>query len=370
MKVSYNGYQRMYNNIKEDIFSEIEKLLRIDSDEGYFKYSRTNEKKIGRFLGGKYTTGTSCGTAALQFSLIALGIGKGDEVITVPNSYIATALSISNTGARPVFVDVNKDTMLMDLSKMKNAISDKTKAIMPVHLFGQMCNMKKIMRIAKEKGLFVIEDACQAHLSRYDNRLPGKYSNCACYSFFPNKNLGGISNGGMVVSKDKKLIENVADLRNPTSNKEIVLKSHRTPAYLDWNQIAFIKSKMRYLKKWIEKRRQISQRYIDELENLPLILPKTSKKAYHTYRNFIIRTEKRDQLDRYLKKKGIDTRTHYDKPIHLYKSYQYLRYKKGDFPVSEQVCEQMLSLPNNPFMREEEIIYTIKSIKKILDRLS
>lgn len=362
MEVSYYNYKRMNEFLRSDIRTELEILLSLDTDSDLFKYQYKNEKKIGKILGRGYSIGTSCGTAALQFSLASLGIGEKDEVITVP-SYIATMLSISDTGAKPVLVDIKQDTMLIDTDQICNAITKNTKAIIPVHLYGQMADMEEIKKIAKEYGLYVVEDACQAHLARFKGKLPGSMSDSACYSLFLNKNLGGISNGGMIITQDRRIFKNVETLRNTTSNKPLLLKSRRTPAYLDWIQIVFIRCKIKYLKEWIETRRRFAGIYYEELSDLPLILPIEGKKAYHTYRDFAVRTEKRTKLKRYLKRKGIQTVIHYPEAYHLSKTYEYLGYKKGDFLVSEESFSQVLSLPINPFLSEEEVYHVIKMVK-------
>ncbi len=350
--------------LRLDIRKELEVLLSLDTDSELFKYQYKNENQIGKLLGKHYAMGFSSGTAALQFSLIALDIGKGDEVITVPNTYIATLLSISNTGATPVLADVSQDTMLIDADKIEDSITARTRVIMPVHLYGQMANMGEIRKIAKRHGLFVVEDACQAHLARRNGKFPGCMSDAACYSFSLNKSLGGISNGGMVITKNKESYKKLEILRNPDSNNPLVLKSLRTPAYLDWEQIAFIKCKMKYLRQWTEKRRAIAKKYREELSKLPIRFQTEDKESYHVYRDFTIRTKKRDKLYKHLTKKRIQAVMHYPQPVHLSPTYNYLGYKKGDFPVSEEICSEILSLPINPFLSTEEIDYIIHNIKK------
>ena len=353
----------MNDFLRGDIRKELEMLLSLDTDSELFKYQYKNEKKIGKFLGKGYSRGTSCGTAALQFSLNGLGIGKGDEVIT-SSSYISTLLSISDTGAKPVLVDILPDTMLMDTDKIYGAITEKTKAILPIHLYGQMCNMDKIMKIAKKNKIAVVEDACQAHLARFNGKLPGSISDSACYSLFLNKNFGGISNGGMIITKHKKLHKNIEILRNPDCDDPLILESGRTPAFLDWIQIAFLKSKMRYMKKWTERRREIANRYYEELSGLQITLPVEDKKAYHVYRDFAIRVKNRDKLKRKLKRKNIETIIHYPEAYHLTKTYEHLGYRKGFLPIIEESYSKVLSLPIHPFLTEEEIHYVIKSVKK------
>jgi len=363
MKVSYYNYKRMNEFLREDIRKELELLLSLDIDSELFMYHYKNEKIIGRKLGKGHARGLSCGTAALQLALTGLGIGNNDEVITVPNTYIATLLAISNTGARPVLVDITPNTMLIDVNKIEDAITKHTKAIMPVHLYGQMADMDRIKKIANKHGLYVIEDACQAHMARYNGKLPGSVSDAACYSFFPNKCLGGISNGGMVITKSRKLHKKLEILRNPTSNDPLLLKSLRTPAYLNWIEIAFIKCRMKYIEDWINIKRNIAHKYFKELANLSINLPVIDKKASHVFMDYIIQTPKRDKLKKYLNRRGIQTIIHYP-PVHLSKTYKYLEYKKGDFPVTEKICDSVLSIPINPFLLDEEIKYIINSIRR------
>ena len=353
----------MNHFLREDLRRELENVLSLDTDSELYNYQFKNEKKIGRVLGKGHIVGLSSGTEALQFSLTSLGIGKKDEVITVPNTNIATLLAISNIGANPVLVDISPDTMLIDMEKIESSITERTRAIIPVHLNGLMVDMEKIRKIAKKHNLYMVEDACQAHLARYNNKPPGKFSEAACYSFHVNKNLGGITTGGMIITKKRYISKKSKILRSAESNNSFLLKSLRTPSYLDWIQIAFILAKMRYIKQWTSRRREIAKIYTQELANTPLKLPYENKKAYHVYRDYVVRTKYRSKLVKYLKRKGIQTTIHYPLPLHITKTYRCLGYKKGDFPVAEENCENILSLPVNPFLREEEIYYVIKKIK-------
>jgi len=364
MKVSYYNYKKMNQFLREDLRKELNVVLGMDSDEELFSYQYRNDKKIVKLMGGRFGLGFDCGTAALQFCLNGFDIGSGDEVITVPNTYIGTLLSISGTGAKPVLVDIDPKTMLMDCGKIESAITDNTKAIMPVHLYGQMADMDKINKIAKRHNLRVIEDACQAHFTRYKGKLTGSTSDATCYSFFPNKGLGGIGCGGMATTKSWTLYKKFEKLRNPTSNDPILLKSKRTPAYLDWMQLAFIKCKIKYYHSWIKRKREIANMYYENLQSLPILLPGVDKKAFHVYKDFVIRTEKRDKLRSFLSRKGIETKIHYHLPLHLSKTYSYLGHKKGDFPESEKACSTILSIPINPFLKNDEIFYIITMIKK------
>jgi len=363
MYVSYNNYRRMNQLMRPEIRKELEVLLSTDSDKELFEYQIKNEKAIGKTLGKGYPVGVSSGTAALQFSLTSLGIGNGDEVLTVPNTFVATALAISNTGAQPRFVDIDNDTMLMDHRLIEDQINGRTKAIIPVHLYGQMTNMHAIKRIAKKKGLSIIEDACHAHRAKFDEKSPGHLSDAACYSFFPSKGLGGIGNGGMIITKKKYIYQKAGILRDPTADNPLLLRSLRTPAYLDWTEMAFIKCRLSYLKEWTNARRQIAECYFEELAGLPIVLPSVDNRAFHVFRNFVIRTDKRDNLHKYLRKHGIETVVHYPTPIHLMKLYSHLGYNEGDFPVSEEACNSVLSLPINQFLNRNEIQYLCRVMK-------
>lgn len=364
MEVGYHDYGRINHILKDDLMNELSHLLSIDSDKGLYAYAAKNEKAIGKKLGGGFCIGTNSGTTALQLSLAALGIGKGDEVITMPNTYIATLLAISNTGAKPILVDIAEETMLMDINDIEDKISEKTKAILPVHLYGQMCNMEKIGKISKKHGLKVVEDACHAHLARYSGNPPGAFSDAACYSFFPNKNLGGLGGGGMAITRNWIMSRKIRILRDEASNNPLVLKSLRTPALLDWSQIAFIKARMKYSPEWTERRREIAETYHEKLEGLPLELPCTDKKAYHVYRDFVIRVKNRDKLRKYLKRNGIETEVHYPLPVHLTKTYSYLGYKKGSLPISERTCETAVSLPISPLLSDDEAMHVIQMTRK------
>jgi len=389
MKISFSNYKRMNEFLHKDVKKGLDKGMSLDNDTEYWHYqawlekeigkrlvdeevmgvkSGTIEKNIGRILRKSYVLGVSSGTTALQFANIALGIGPKDEVITVSNTYIGSLLAISNTGATPKLVDVLQDTMLIDTGKIKECINEKTKAIMPVHLYGQMANMNEIRKIARKYGLFVIEDAAHAPLAKFNGKLPGELSEAACYSLHPNKNLGAATNGGIIITKKIRVFNNVEKLRNPRSNDPLLLKSHRTPGYLDWIQMIFVKSKLRYLREWTKRRRAIAKMYYEGLSKYDEILPKSDSKAYHVFCDFVIKIKKRDKLKKYLDKKGIQTAVHYPIPLHLTNIYKYLGYRKGDFPISEKACSEILSLPISPFLKDEEVDYAIRNLKSFFKK--
>jgi len=351
----------MHEFLRPAIRAGLQDLLGRDNDEALHDYQFKAEAEIGKRLGKGYAVGTTSGTAALQFSLLSLGIGPGDEVITVPNTYIATALAISNTGAKPVFCDIAKD-LLVDTRAIEEKITHRTKAIIPVHLYGQMADMHRLSSIAKKHSLHVIEDAAHSQLAKCRGRLPGTQSDSACYSFHPSKGLGGISNGGMIISSSRSIRNNARLLRNPTSGARLLLRSHRTPGYLDWIQAVFIKAKLSHMKKWIARRREIAARYNEAFEGY-VGLPVVHRHSFHVYRDYVIIPDKRDRLAKQLRRRGIETVVHYSQPLHLTELYPE---KKGKYPVAEDACRRVLSLPVNPFLCDGEVEYVIKSVRSCL----
>jgi len=362
MEIPFYGPKRTYIRLKNELSFEIDNLLNSNRLEPELEdYLKSFENDFTKYSDCKYAVGTDSGTAALQLSMLALGIGKGDEVITTSNTYIATALAISNVGAKPVFVDVENDTFNMNPDLLESKITGRTKAIMPVHLYGQPCNMRKILRFSKEHGLKVVNDACQAHGSEYDGKKVGSLGDAGCFSFYSSKNLAGFGNGGMVISNDKHLIEKIRLLRNPESNHECVLLTKRTPAFLDSIQVAVLKVKLKYLDKWNMMRREIAKVYKSLLEDTDVVIPE-EKYGKHVFQNFVVKVKKRDQLQQFLKKNCVETRVEYTPPIHLSKTFQHLGYKSGSLPVTEKLDQEILALPIYPYLKYHEI-------KKVADKI-
>ncbi len=364
MSVSYYNYRKLHSFLQPEVSRELEHLFSLDSDDDFHSYLQKGEKQLSKAFPGMHCVGLSSGTTALQFALTGLGIKRGDEVITVPNTYIATLHAIANTGAKPVLVDADNETLLMDTHCIDEKISPQTRAILPVHLFGQMADMEAIAKIARNSSLKTVEDAAQAHGAKYRGESPGSKSNAACYSLFMNKSFGGIGNGGMLTTTYRDICKKARILRDADANDPLLLQSHRTPANLDWFHLAFLKAKMPYLKKWCERRREIAKIYQEGISSLPLRLTGTDKRAYHVYRDFAVRTPFRTALRLFLKAKGVQTVVHYSIPAHLTKVYRHLGYSKGSFPVAEDASRTILSLPINPFLSDEEVFYTISSIRQ------
>lgn len=353
--------KRQYKSIKKEINLAIKKVL--DSTNFILGDECDKfEKEFAFFCGAKYAVGLGSGLAALELGMRALDIGPGDEVLTPANSFIASASSISFTGAKPVFVDCEEETFNIDLKKAEQAITKKTKAIMPVHLYGQLGDMEEVMRFAKKYKLFVIEDACQAHGASFKDRKSGSFGHVTAFSFYPGKNLGAYGDGGALVTNSSKIAEVVRTMRNYGQ------KEKYNHIFLAWNsrldtiQAVILRVKLKHLDRWNEKRLEHAKLYNSLLETLPIIPPRISPEYVHVFHLYVIRVKNRDGLSKYLKEKGIATGIHYPIPIHLQKAYKYLGHKKGDFPVTEKLADEILSLPMFPELRKEEIKYISKQI--------
>jgi len=366
-----------YKSIKEEIDEAIKRVL----DSCVFiggKEVEEFEKEVAEFCGVKYAIGLNSGTDALFLSLKALDVGPGDEVITVPFTFIATAEVVSNLGAKPVFVDINLGTFNIDAQKIEKAVTPKTKAIIPVHLFGQMADMDEIMDVARKHNLYVIEDAAQAIGAEYGStgspqakRKAGTIGDLGCFSFFPSKNLGAYGDGGMVLTDNDKLAERVRLLKNHGSSpKEKYLNLIvGTNSRLDALQAAILRVKLKYLSKWSKERAGKASYYNEKLKGIgDIIIPVMDFDRNHIFHQYTIRTKSRDELQKYLKEKEIPTMIYYSLPLHLQPAFEYLNYKVGDFPESEKAAKEVLSLPIYPELFEkdqESIVHEIKNYYKI-----
>jgi dTDP-4-amino-4,6-dideoxygalactose transaminase len=308
------------------------------------------------------------GTDALWAALIAFGVGPGDEVITVPNTFIATAEAISFCGAKPVFVDIEQKTFNMDPDLLEHVITPRTKAVIPVHLFGHMADMDPIMRIAKKHNLFVIEDASQAHGAEYRGRKAGSIGDFGCFSFYPGKNLGAYGEAGAVVTNDQALADKVRMFRDHGQSKKYYHDMIGWNARMDGIQGAVLGVKLKYLPAWTEARRKHAKQYDQLLEGLPGIVLPHEKTGYaqHVYHIYTIRNSSRDELMTALGDKGIATGIHYPVALHLTGAYRHLGYKEGSFPVSERIARELVSLPMFPELNQEQIEYVVAGIKEFV----
>lgn len=361
MQVRFVDLPRQNNIYNQEIMHGIQEIVeRADFILG--EALESFEKNFAKFCGKKFCVGLNSGTDALKLSLIAHGIKEGDEVITVPNSYFATASVITEIGATPVFVDINPESFNIDTTKIEEKISKKTKAILPVHLCGQTAEMTKILRPAKKYKLVVIEDACQAHGAEYmGERVP--IAETGTFSFYPGKNLGCFGDGGAVVTDNRSVYDLLILLRNDGAKRKYQHLVFGYKSRLDNLQAKILDIKLPYLTKWNEARRKHAKLYTQLLSNISNIkTPKEMPYAKHVYHLYMIETPQRDALQKYLEKQGITTVIHYPKPIHLQDPYKKLGYREGDFPITEEKAKRILSLPMFPELTEEEIRYVCKKI--------
>jgi dTDP-4-amino-4,6-dideoxygalactose transaminase len=361
------------------------------------------EKEFAEFCQSEFCVGVGSGTDALRFALMACGIESGDEVITVPNTFIATTEAISQVGATPVFVDVLPDTFTMDPEKLEEFLEQKcfldqstnqrinqltkqrinestnqpisqsinrpVRAIIPVHLYGQPADMDKILQIAKRYNLIVIEDACQAHGAKYKVQAAGSIGKAGCFSFYPGKNLGAFGEAGAVVTQDEKIADKMRMVRDHGQQKKY---HHQIEGYngrLDAIQAGVLRIKLKRLKDWNIARREKAAYYSELLKEISGIqIPFEANFATSVYHLYVILVDNRDRLQKFLSKKGVGTGLHYPLPLHLQKAYSHFGYKKGDFPVAEQAAERLLSLPMFPELTNQQIDYVVKSIKEFVSK--
>jgi dTDP-4-amino-4,6-dideoxygalactose transaminase len=372
--VPFLDLTRQYKRIKGEILSA---TLRVYEKGRFILGEEVSafEKEFSHYCGVRYGVGVGSGTDALYLALKAAGIGEGDEVVTVANSFIATALAISFTGAKPLFVDIDPKTYTMDPNHLELLLKHqkakgsgrKIKAILSVHLYGHPAEMDSIMEIADRYDLIVIEDACQAHGAKYGKKKVGSFGAMGCFSFYPTKNLGGYGDGGMVVTNHKRHDQNLRLLRCYGERKkyEHILKGHNSR--LDEIQAAILRVKLKYLDQWNGERRRKAKIYTRMLSPLGVVCPSEKKEVRHVYHLYTIKTKKRDSLQAFLKKKGIETLIHYPIPIPLQKAYQELGYGRRDFPMTNLWSRKILSLPFFPEMKESEMEEVAEGIRSFLE---
>lgn len=372
--VPFIDLKRQYKKIKGEILSATQRVY----EKGRFILGEevsAFEKEFSHYCGVRYGVGVGSGTDALYLALKATGIGEGDEVVTVANSFVATALAISFTGAKPLFVDIDPKTYTMDPNHLELLLKHqkakgsgrKIKAILPVHLYGHPAEMDSIMEIANRYELIVIEDACQAHGAKYGKKKVGSFGAMGCFSFYPTKNLGGYGDGGMVVTNHKRYDQNLRLLRCYGERKkyEHILKGHNSR--LDEIQAAILRVKLKYLDQWNGERRRKAKIYTQMLSPLGVVCPSEKKGVRHVYHLYTIKTKKRDSLQTFLKKRGIETLIHYPIPIPLQKAYRELEYHKRDLPLTNQWSRKILSLPFFPEMKESEMEEVAEGIRSFLE---
>lgn len=356
--ISFNDFSREIDAIGDELLQTVHRVLK----SGWFvlgKEVEALEVEFSNYVGAKFGVGVNSGSDALYLALKALGIHAGDEVITVSHTMISTVDAITRNGAKPVLVDIDPETYTLDASKLQEKISNQTRAIIPVHLYGHPADLQPIKEIAQERNLFLIEDACQAHGSQYNGVKVGGIGDIGCFSFYPTKNLGAYGDGGMLVTNNADVADTLKKMRNYGQTVKYYYDFVGINSRLDEMQAALLRTKMRYLDQWNEKRRAIAKLYNELLSDTNAVTPLEKEYAKHVYHLYVIRHEKRDELQKYLLEKGVNSLIHYPIPVHGQKAYNY----PVTLPVTEKVCNEILSLPLNPWVKPSEVEIVCRLIR-------
>lgn len=368
MDIAFVDLKTQYEGIAREIDTAIKEVILASSFIGG-RFIKSFESNFGQYIGIKHCIGVGNGTDALFIALKVLGVKEGDEVITAANSFIATSEAITMAGARVLFVDCDKDTYNIDVKKIEWTITDKTKAIIPVHLYGQPAEMEKILEIAKKYNLFVIEDAAQSHAAKYKAKNIGTMGDVACFSFFPGKNLGAYGDAGAIVTNNDDLARKARMFANHGRIEKHDHEFEGVNSRLDGLQAAILDVKLKYLEQWIERRKVIARIYDEGLGDA-VITPKVIPDVRHVYHLYVIRVKKRDKIIKFLKDKGVSTGIHYPIPLPFLKAYSYLGHVPGDFPIAYSLKDEILSLPIHGDMTNELVKYVIEEVKSAVKSVS
>jgi dTDP-4-amino-4,6-dideoxygalactose transaminase len=363
MNIPLVDLKAQYAPLKEEILAGIAEAL--DGMHLFLGQNVQNlETEFAQYCNVKHAIGVSSGTDAIHMILRAMDIGPGDEVITVAHTFIATAEAILLAGAQPVFIDIHPQTYLMDVDQIEKAITPRTKAILPVHLYGQMADMDAILDIADRYGLRVIEDACQAHGAEYKGHRSGSLGDAGAFSFYFSKNLGAYGEGGIITTNDDDLAQKLNSIRDHGSSQRYHHQRVGWNARLDEIQAVVLRAKLPHLEQWNEKRREHARLYNELFTGTPFITPVEAPGNRHVYHLYVIRTPERDELQARLKEAGIFTGIHYPVPIHLQEAMDFLGYTPGSLPVTEQVVSEILSLPMYAELTNEQVKIVVEHIQE------
>ena len=366
MQVPFLNLKAQYMTLKTEITAVIQQVINKTAFAGG-PFVAEFEENFAQYCQCDYAIGVNSGTTALWLALLGLGVKPGDEVITVPNTFIATTEAISFAGAKPVFVDIEENTYNMNPDLLEAAITERTKAIIPVHLFGQIADLDPILSIARKHNLLVIEDACQAHGAEYKGKPAGSLADAGCFSFYPGKNLGAYGEGGAIVTNNSELNHKIRLFRDHGQSQKYYHEIIGWNARLDGFQGAILNVKLKYLSDWNEARRKNAQRYTELLSEIAgVTVPFEAEYAKHVYHVYAIRVQNRDQLINYLKEKEIYCGIHYPIPIHLQAAYKFLNLPEGSFPVAEKCAAEYVSLPMFPELTGEQIEYAVNNIESFI----
>ncbi|MEW6409344.1 MAG: DegT/DnrJ/EryC1/StrS family aminotransferase [Nitrospirota bacterium] len=368
MKIPFVDLRKQYDLIKDEIDNAIQNVIKDSAFIGG-KYVKTFEQNYANYIGVKHCIGVGNGTDALFIALWGLGIHEGDEVITAANSFIATSEAITMTGAKVVFVDCDKETYNIDVKKIERAITNRTKAIIPIHLYGQPADIDQIIEFAQKSNIYIIEDAAQAHGAQYKGRNVGILADCACFSFFPAKNLGAYGDAGTIVTNNDELATKVRMYANHGRIEKYNHEIEGVNSRLDGLQAAILDVKLKYLEKWNKRRRTIAKMYDEGLKGV-VETPKVLPYVKHVYHLYVIRVKNRDKVREFLANKGISTGIHYPIPLPRLKAYNYLGHKPIDFPVAYSLKDEILSLPIHGDMSDEQVDYVIEQVINVVNKES
>jgi dTDP-4-amino-4,6-dideoxygalactose transaminase len=363
VKIPLVDLKAQYARIKPEVDAAIQRVVDTQNFILGQEVARF-EEAFASYVGARGAVGVASCTSGLQLALLAAGVGPGDEVITTAHTFIATAEAISNAGARPVFVDIDPRTYNIDPERVSQAITSRTRAIMPVHLYGQPADMEALLQIAEHHRLFLLEDAAQAHGAEYYGRRCGSIGHLACFSFFPGKNLGAYGDAGAVTGNDEDLLARVRKLRN---HGRVTKYEHDEVGFgerMDALQAAILSAKLPHLEGWTEARRAHAARYNELLAGCDVALPFESPEARHVYHLYVIRSPRRDQVIAHLNSRGVDAGIHYPVPLHRQPAYSDLGYPSGSLPVTEQVAAEVLSLPMYPELTGEQIAWVAEAVRE------
>jgi dTDP-4-amino-4,6-dideoxygalactose transaminase len=363
LKIPFVDLKAQFKSIEPQIRAAMDDVLAETAFIGG-KYLASFEESFAEFCGSRFAMGVSNGTDALKLALLGCGVGPGDEVITVPNTFIATTEAISMVGASVRFVDVDERTGSMDTNKLSQAIGPETKAIIPVHLFGRPVDMDPVLEIASQHGLKVIGDSAQAHGARYKSRPVATLGDASCFSFYPGKNLGAYGDAGAVTTDDEEIAATVRKLRDHGRAEKYTHDVEGFNCRMDGLQAAVLSVKLQYLRGWTTGRQAIAARYNELLVDIPGVVTPPDDKDYESvYHLYVIRVANRDEVKRLLGEKGVSSGVHYPIPLHLQPAYAHLGHGEGAFPVSEQLAGEILSLPVYPELDEEQIIHVVDCLR-------
>jgi dTDP-4-amino-4,6-dideoxygalactose transaminase len=368
VNIPFLDLKASYDELRGEIDSAIKRVL----DSGWYVLSEEVERfeaEYAQYCGAKYCIGVGNGLEALHLGLLALGVGPGDEVIVPSNTYIATWLAVSQCGAIPVPVEPNEDTHNIDVNKIKAAITERTKVILPVHLYGQSADLDPILLLAKKYNLKVLEDAAQAHGASYKGQKIGAHGDVVAWSFYPGKNLGAFGDAGAVTTNSLDVANKIRTLRNYGSKEKYFNDEIGFNSRLDSIQAAVLRVKLRHLEGWNERRSILAKVYLSQLEGSQITLPIQPISSAHAWHLFVVRCRDRELMQKHLGGLGVNTIIHYPVPPHLQTAYQYMGFSKGSFPIAERLANEVLSLPIGPHLTLQQVNHVVQSIKLSTEKL-